>query len=46
VIGNQRRKGPDWRPLIDLLIAAGADIAAAGGADAIEAALRSSADRA
>jgi ankyrin repeat protein len=34
------KKGPAWRSLVDLLLDAGADPEAAGGRDAIEAALR------
>jgi ankyrin repeat protein len=40
VIRHQPGKQRDWRGLVDLLIAAGADPAAAGGRDAIETALR------
>jgi ankyrin repeat protein len=40
VIRNQPGKGRNWRALVDLLIATGADVEAAGGRDAIEAALR------
>jgi ankyrin repeat protein len=40
VIRNQPGTGRGWRALVDLLIAAGADVAAAGGRDAIEAALQ------
>lgn len=40
VIRNQLGTSRNWRALVDLLIAAGADIEAAGGRDAIEAALR------
>ncbi|HEX3762908.1 MAG TPA: ankyrin repeat domain-containing protein, partial [Kofleriaceae bacterium] len=40
VIRNQPGKARDWRGLVELLLAAGADAAAAGGHDAIEAALR------
>src|SRR5262249_9208344 len=40
VIRRYPGKGRDWRGLVDLLLAAGADPEAAGGRDAIEAALR------
>jgi hypothetical protein len=40
VISNQPGKGRDWRGLVDMLLAAGADSEAAGGSDAVETALR------
>ena len=39
VIRHQSGKGRDWRSLVDMLIAAGADVEAAGGPAAIESAL-------
>src|SRR5262249_53130277 len=39
-IGRKPRGRHDWRGLVDLLLAAGADPEAAGGREAIEAALR------
>jgi ankyrin repeat protein len=44
VIKNRPSNGGDWRALVGMLIAAGADLDAAGGKDAIEAALRNVAD--
>ncbi len=40
VIRNQPGTGRDWRVLVELLIAAGADVEAAGGRDAIDTALQ------
>ena len=40
VIRNQPGTGRSWRAVVDLLIAAGAEVEAAGGRDAIEAALQ------
>ena len=39
VLRHQPGKGRDWCGLVDMLVAAGADLEAAGGRDAIEAAL-------
>jgi hypothetical protein len=40
IVKNRPDKGGEWRALIETLIAAGADVGAAGGKDAIDAALR------